>query len=164
MGSRSRSKPAWENTLGRRVREGVGGCGIKSWICNAGGRRRLCRSLPLHLLLGRCRRRRPQSLPYYQERRLLSLFAGFPPLAAALEPILTLIAAYRSVPYAAFVVFFALYLGVVNSQFSRYVRFNAMQAVVLDVFLALLSLIQRAFNVPTRGLGFRVLEIGYGTL
>ncbi|KAJ0982223.1 hypothetical protein J5N97_010478 [Dioscorea zingiberensis] len=91
------------------------------------------RSLPLHLLLGRCRRRRPQSLPYYQERRLLSLFAGFPPLAAALEPILTLIAAYRSIPYAAFVVFFALYLGVVNSQFSRYVRFNAMQVVVLDV-------------------------------
>ncbi|KAJ0973023.1 hypothetical protein J5N97_020982 [Dioscorea zingiberensis] len=93
------------------------------------------------------------------------LFARFPPVAAALEPILPLIAAYRSVPYAAFVVFFALYLGVVrNPQFSRYVRFNAMQAVVLDVLLALPSLIQRVFGVPARGIGFRVLEIGYDAL
>ncbi|KAH7670892.1 hypothetical protein IHE45_10G058400 [Dioscorea alata] len=93
------------------------------------------------------------------------LFTRLPILATALNPILPLIAAYRSIPYAAFVVFFALYLGVVrNTQLSRYVRFNAMQAVVLDVLLALPSLIQRVFGVPTRGVGFQVLEIGYSSL
>ncbi|KAJ0961815.1 hypothetical protein J5N97_029643 [Dioscorea zingiberensis] len=35
---------------------------------------------------------------------------------------------------------------------------------ILNVLLALPSLIQRVFSVPTRGLGFRVLEIGYDAL
>ncbi|MQM13747.1 hypothetical protein Taro_046673 [Colocasia esculenta] len=89
------------------------------------------------------------------------LFARFPSLGLALEPILPLLAAYRSVPYASFVAFFALYLGVVrNPIFGRYVRFNAMQAVVLDVFLALPTLVQRVLGTPAGGLGFRLLEYG----
>ncbi|XP_042431009.1 protein TIC 20-II, chloroplastic-like [Zingiber officinale] len=90
------------------------------------------------------------------------LFARVPASAAAVAPILPLAAAYHSVPFASFVAFFALYLGVVrNPAFSHYVRYNAMQAVVLDVFLALPSLLQRVFGTPSRGIGFRVLEIGY---
>ena len=35
-----------------------------------------------------------------------------------------------------FAVFFAVYLGIINNQnFSRYCRFNAMQAVLLDIVL-----------------------------
>ncbi|XP_078435219.1 chloroplast import component Tic20-II [Wolffia australiana] len=90
------------------------------------------------------------------------LFARFPPMALAIEPLLPLLAAYRAVPYASFVAFFALYLGVVrNPSFSRYVRFNAMQAVVLDVFLALPTLFQRILGTPSGGIGFQILEWGY---
>ncbi|CAD5179710.1 unnamed protein product [Musa acuminata subsp. malaccensis] len=90
------------------------------------------------------------------------LFARVPAAAAAVAPIIPLAAAYRSVPYAAFVAFFALYLGVVrNPNLSHFVRFNAMQAVVLDVLLALPALLQRVFGTPSRGVGFRVMEMGY---
>ena len=45
-----------------------------------------------------------------------------------MAPILPAIAAFHSVLFASFIAFFALYLGVVNNQnFSRFVRFNAMQ-------------------------------------
>lgn len=94
------------------------------------------------------------------------LFARFPPLASGLAPVLPLVSAYRSIPYASFVAFFALYLGVVrNPAFSRYVRFNSMQAVVLDVLLALPILAQRIFGAPpARGVGFLVLEVAFGTI
>ncbi|KAK8938012.1 hypothetical protein KSP40_PGU017477 [Platanthera guangdongensis] len=93
------------------------------------------------------------------------LFARFPPLGLAIEPLLPLMSAYRSLPYASFVAFFALYLGVVrNPSFGRFVRFNAMQAVVLDVLLALPALLQRIFGMPARGLGFRLLEVGYDVI
>lgn len=36
-----------------------------------------------------------------------------------------------------------------------------MQAVVLDVLLAIPSLLQRVFGVPTRGVGLKVMEFGY---
>lgn len=94
------------------------------------------------------------------------LFSRFPPLASAIAPVLPLVSAYRSVPYASFVAFFALYLGVVrNPAFSHYVRFNSMQAVVLDVLLALPTLAQRIFGPPpARGVGFRILEVAYGAM
>lgn len=92
-------------------------------------------------------------------------FARVPALAAALSPVFPLLSVYRSFPYASFVAFFALYLGVVrNPAFSRYVRFNSMQAVVLDVFLALPTLVQRIFGVPSRGIGFKILEFGYNAV
>lgn len=36
-----------------------------------------------------------------------------------------------------------------------------MQAVVLDVLLAIPSLLQRVFGVPARGVGFKVMELGF---
>ncbi|WOL14325.1 protein TIC 20-II, chloroplastic [Canna indica] len=103
------------------------------------------------------------TLPFIDSLHYVSfLFARVPAAAATIAPILPLAAAYRSVPYAAFVAFFALYLGVVrNPSLSRYVRFNSMQAVVLDVLLALPALFQRVFGTPSRGVGFRVMEMGY---
>jgi hypothetical protein len=40
------------------------------------------------------------------------------------------------VPFAGMVAFFAVYLGIINNQsLSRFVRFSAMQAVLLDIIL-----------------------------
>ncbi|KAF8402349.1 hypothetical protein HHK36_013303 [Tetracentron sinense] len=79
------------------------------------------------------------------------LFTRYPDLGFLFEPIFPFLSFYKSIPYASFVAFFALYLGVVrNPSFSRYVRFNSMQAVVLDVLLVLPLLVQRIFNpVPS---------------
>ncbi|KAJ1443579.1 Chloroplast protein import component Tic20 [Sesbania bispinosa] len=64
----------------------------------------------------------------------------------------------RSIPYSSFVAFFALYLGVVrNPSFPHYVRFNAMQAVTLDVLLVIPLLLQRIFSPGRAGIGFRVM-------
>lgn len=92
------------------------------------------------------------------------LFAQYPSLGLVFEPFFPLMSFYRSIPYASFVAFFALYLGVVrNPSFSRYVRFNSMQAVVLDVLLAIPLLLQRILS-PSGGLGFRVLMLGYNAI
>ncbi|XP_068665311.1 protein TIC 20-II, chloroplastic-like [Aristolochia californica] len=92
------------------------------------------------------------------------LFTKYPALALAFEPLFPLMSFYRSIPYASFVAFFALYLGVVrNPNFSRYVRFNSMQAVVLDVLLSIPMLFQRIFN-PGRGLGLQFVVMGYNAM
>ncbi|KAL2330160.1 hypothetical protein Fmac_017741 [Flemingia macrophylla] len=80
------------------------------------------------------------------------LLAQFPKLGLILEPILPFLAIYRSIPYSSFVAFFALYLGVVrNPSFPRYVRFNAMQAVTLDVLLVIPILFHRIFSTASVG-------------
>ncbi|KAL5712962.1 Protein TIC 20-II [Ranunculus cassubicifolius] len=92
------------------------------------------------------------------------LFMKYPNLVFLLEPIFPLLNIYRSVPYASFVAFFALYLGVVrNPSFSKYVRFNSMQAVVLDVLLSLPLLLQRVFS-PGDGIGLKVMVMGYNAI
>ena len=47
-----------------------------------------------------------------------------------------------SLPFASLVIFFALYLGVVrNENISHFIRFNAMQAILLDIVLMLCGLV-----------------------
>eukprot|EP00887_Chlorella_sp_A99_P002307 scaffold10.g2307.t1 len=81
------------------------------------------------------------SLPY-----LLPMFDGlrygkfalmqFPQLGAVFVPLEPLARLYFSVPFAGLVSFFIVYLGVVNNtRWSRFVRYNAMQAILLDVLL-----------------------------
>ncbi|XP_021772316.1 protein TIC 20-II, chloroplastic-like [Chenopodium quinoa] len=92
------------------------------------------------------------------------LFAQYPPLSHLFQPLLPFFSLYKSIPYASFVSFFALYLGVVrNPSFSSYVRFNAMQALVLDVLLVLPLLLQRIFT-PGKGLGFKIMVMGHNFL
>ncbi|KAF3783741.1 hypothetical protein EJ110_NYTH31810 [Nymphaea thermarum] len=94
-------------------------------------------------------------------------FVQYPVLERVFEPLLPVVSAYRSVPFASFVAFFALYLlAVRNPNFSRFIRFNAMQAVVLDVLLDVLVLpllVQRVFT-PGRGIGFKILIVGYNCM
>ena len=53
--------------------------------------------------------------------------------------------------------FLTLYFVVVrNPNFSKYVRFKTMQAVVLDVLLIFPDLLERGFN-PKDGLGFDLI-------
>ncbi|CAL9003789.1 unnamed protein product [Prunus brigantina] len=90
------------------------------------------------------------------------LFFQFPKLGLLFEPLIPLLSLYRSMPYSSFVAFFALYLGVVrNPSFSHYVRFNAMQAVTLDVLLVLPLLIQRIFSPGRAGLGYKLMVWGH---
>lgn len=93
------------------------------------------------------------------------LISRYPILASLTAPLFPLLSAYQSVPQAGFVAFFALYLALArNPNMSRYVRFNAMQAVMLDVMLTLPVLLQRILGTPSGRAGLRVLEFGYGAI
>ncbi|KAM7273930.1 hypothetical protein ACFE04_028594 [Oxalis oulophora] len=93
------------------------------------------------------------------------LFRQYPSLGLLFEPIFPLLSLYRSMPYASFVAFFGLYLGVVrNPSFSRYARFNSMQAVTLDVLLVVPLLLTRIFNPGQTGLGFKAMVWGHNAV
>ncbi|PPD79753.1 hypothetical protein GOBAR_DD23327 [Gossypium barbadense] len=88
------------------------------------------------------------SLPFFNSLQYgRYIFIQYPQLGILFDPILPFLSLYKSVPYASFVAFFALYLGVVrNPSFSHYVRFNSMQAVTLDVLLVVPLLLTRILN------------------
>ncbi|KAK9735823.1 hypothetical protein RND81_04G230800 [Saponaria officinalis] len=90
------------------------------------------------------------------------LFTQYPPLTLLFEPLIPIFSLLKTVPYASFIAFFSLYLGVVrNPSFSHYVRFNAMQALVLDVLLVLPLLLQRIFTPGRSGFGFKLMVMGH---
>uniref|UniRef100_A0A2P2NIP2 Protein TIC 20 n=1 Tax=Rhizophora mucronata TaxID=61149 RepID=A0A2P2NIP2_RHIMU len=77
----------------------------------------------------------------------------FYPIQALLQPLFPAIKVFKSFPLNGILVFLTLYFVVVrNSNFSRYVRFNTMQAIVLDVLLIFPDLLERSFN-PRDGFG-----------
>ncbi|XP_010545032.1 PREDICTED: protein TIC 20-II, chloroplastic [Tarenaya hassleriana] len=93
------------------------------------------------------------------------LFVQYPRLGLLFDPLVPILNLYRSVPYASFVAFFGLYLGVVrNTRFSRYVRFNAMQAVTLDVLLAVPVLLTRILDLGRGGFGVRAVIWGHNAV
>jgi hypothetical protein len=64
------------------------------------------------------------------------IFLQYPFVARAMAPLAPLAGVYNAVPFLPFVVFLAVYAGIVNNQgVERAVRFNAAQAVLLDVLL-----------------------------
>ncbi|GKV19369.1 hypothetical protein SLEP1_g29642 [Rubroshorea leprosula] len=52
--------------------------------------------------------------------------------------------------------FYPFFDGIRNPNFSRYVRFNAMQAIVLDVLLIFPDLLERSLN-PRDGVGLDLM-------
>ncbi|EXB36063.1 hypothetical protein L484_018220 [Morus notabilis] len=81
----------------------------------------------------------------------------FSPIQALIQPLVPAIRVFKSFPFNGFLVFLTLYFVVVrNSKFSRYVRFNTMQAIVLDVLLIFPDLLERSFN-PRDGLGLDLM-------
>lgn len=73
------------------------------------------------------------------------LFFQFPILEQVLLlPLTPLIIIYQLIPFGlgALVVFFALFLGVVrNENINHFIRFNAMQAILIDIVMILCSII-----------------------
>ncbi|KAF5730472.1 protein TIC 20-v chloroplastic [Tripterygium wilfordii] len=71
----------------------------------------------------------------------------FSPIQTLIQPLVPAIRVFKSFPFNGFLVFLTLYFVVVrNRNFSRYVRFNTMQAIVLDVLLIFPDLLKRTFN------------------
>lgn len=94
------------------------------------------------------------------------LFAQYPKtLGLAIEPLLPLLSVYRSIPYSSYLAFLLLYIGVVrNTNVSRYARFNAMQAVILDVLLVIPLLVQRIFNPGPHGIGGKMVMMSHNAI
>ncbi|KAG6634741.1 hypothetical protein CIPAW_12G138100 [Carya illinoinensis] len=83
----------------------------------------------------------------------------FTPMQALIQPLVPAIRVFKSFPFNGFLVFLTLYFVVVrNRNFTRYVRFNTMQAIVLDVLLIFPDLLERSFN-PRGGWGLDLLMI-----
>lgn len=70
------------------------------------------------------------------------LFREFPFFQVILIPLLPLLQIYRGIPFAGLIIFFALFFLVVrNEQIAHFIRFNTMQAILLDIIVILCSLI-----------------------
>lgn len=69
------------------------------------------------------------------------LLEQFPFLQIILIPLLPLIVIY-SIPFASLIIFIILYAAVVrNYKISRFIRFNTMQAILIDILLFLVSIV-----------------------
>ncbi len=80
-----------------------------------------------------------------------ALLLQFPVLQLLALPALPLITLQQAIPFGGLVVFLALYLLVVrNSQVPYLIRFNVLQAILLDIILVLLTL---AFDTLLSPLG-----------
>ncbi len=79
------------------------------------------------------------------------LFRQFPALAIILVPLQPVLFIYSAIPFAGLVIFFLLFLLVVrNERILHFIRFNTMQAILLDILLVLCTLL---FDILLRGLG-----------
>ena len=79
------------------------------------------------------------------------LFGLFPLLQWLAVPALPLATLQQLVPFGGFVIFLVLFLAVVrNPRVPYFIRFNVLQAILIDIVLILLSL---AFSVLLRPLG-----------
>ncbi|MEM1368991.1 MAG: Tic20 family protein [Cyanobacteria bacterium P01_H01_bin.15] len=70
------------------------------------------------------------------------LLRQFPVLQIIEIPVIPIAIVYGSIPFAGFIVFIALYAAVINNpNISRFIRFNTMQAILIDVLLFVIGLI-----------------------
>jgi uncharacterized membrane protein len=72
------------------------------------------------------------------------LFNQFPFLQYLYVPLQPIILIYSAIPLGSLIVFFVLFLAVIrNMNISRFIRFNAMQAILIGILLSLFGLIFR---------------------
>jgi uncharacterized membrane protein len=80
-----------------------------------------------------------------------SLFALFPPLQWLALPALPVLQVEQLLPFGGFLLFLALYFGVVrNGRVPYPIRFHVLQAILVDIVLIVLGL---AFQILLRPLG-----------
>jgi uncharacterized membrane protein len=93
------------------------------------------------------------------------LIYQYPLIRQAITPLAPVLGLYSSVPFAPLLCFFGVYIGIVNNQsFSRFVRVNAMQAILLDILLILPRLVEQLFTPPTSGWGVQVYVQAQNTI
>jgi hypothetical protein len=69
-------------------------------------------------------------------------FRQFPELMFLFAPIAPIAGLYRGIPFMGLIIFVALFMLVVrNENISRFIRFNTMQAIMLDIILIICNLI-----------------------
>jgi len=83
----------------------------------------------------------------------------FPLLGLIFLPLLPLLTIYSGIPYAGMIIFFALWLLVVrNEKISHFIRFNTMQAIILDIVIFLCNILTRIVQfVPGSGFAMQTL-------
>ncbi|MHC5757888.1 Tic20 family protein [Nostoc sp.] len=88
------------------------------------------------------------------------LLSEFPPLQLLFLPLLPLLRIYYGVRYAGMIIFFALFLLVVrNEKISHFIRFNTMQAILLDIIIFLFSILTDVVGlVPSGGFAIQTLS------
>jgi uncharacterized membrane protein len=88
------------------------------------------------------------------------LLSEFPPLQLLFLPLLPLLRIYYGVRYAGIIIFFALFLLVVrNEKISHFIRFNTMQAILLDIIIFLFSILTDVVGlVPSGGFAIQTLS------
>jgi uncharacterized membrane protein len=88
------------------------------------------------------------------------LLRQFPAAAVVIVPLFPLVQIYNTIPFAGMIVFFALFLLVVrNEKISHFIRFNTMQAILLDIVVFLGSIILQILSpIPGSGLAIETLS------
>ncbi|MHC0062779.1 Tic20 family protein [Nostoc sp. UIC 10890] len=88
------------------------------------------------------------------------LLSEFPPLQLLFLPLVPLLNIYYGVRYAGMIIFFALFLLVVrNEKISHFIRFNTMQAILLDIIIFLFSILTDVVGlVPVGGFAIQTLS------
>ena len=92
-----------------------------------------------------------------------AFFSQFPTLAVVLLPLQPLMQIY-SLPFVSLIVFFALFLLVVrNESIAHFIRFNAMQAILISIVVFLCQLLIDFLLAPVLG-GSLILETLYNVV
>ncbi|MDJ1175221.1 Tic20 family protein [Roseofilum capinflatum] len=92
----------------------------------------------------------PYLLPmFYGLEFGLSLIAQFPILGILFIRLTPLMQIYSSIPFAGLIIFFVLLLAVVrNPKVNHFIRFNTMQAILMNIVLFLCSLVMNYILQP----------------
>lgn len=88
------------------------------------------------------------------------LMNDFPLLGLIFLPLLPLLKIYYGVRYAGLIIFFALWLLVVrNENIAHFIRFNTMQAIILDIVIFVCGILTDLVRlVPGSGFAIQTLE------
>ena len=84
------------------------------------------------------------------------LLKDFPIPGIIISRLSPLLDNYKSIPFVDMIVFFALFILVVrNEKLSHFIRFNTMQAIMLDIVIFLFSILMQILK-PVPGAGFAI--------
>jgi hypothetical protein len=99
---------------------------------------------------------------YYVLQFGIFLFNQFPFLQIITIPLIPLAILYSAIPFARLIVFIAIFALVIrNSNISHFIRYNAMQAILIDILLILINLI---FSILLSGIGGLFIETLYNVI